>query len=105
MSAEMKTELPDGKPLFGRKLCRHNPNNQPAPWVGDGAERSDSGSTTVAGRTRGKPLWDAVNLRQMVESKIKKTPNKSMITGSCNMDLLFGLDLILLCTSFKLVGC
>jgi hypothetical protein len=48
---------------------------------------------------RGNVFWDAANLRQRVESKIRKTPTNSMITGSCNMGFLFGLDLNLLCMS------
>jgi hypothetical protein len=50
-------------------------------------------------RNRGNAFWDVANLRQMVESKIRKTPNRSMIMGSGDMGLLFGLDLNLLCMS------
>jgi hypothetical protein len=46
--------------------------------------------TTIAGRTWGKTLLDAVNLRQMIESKIRKTPNKNMIAVLYNMGFLFG---------------
>ena len=48
---------------------------------------------------RGSSFWDAANLRQMVESKTRRAPNLSMITGSGNMDFLFGLDLNLHCMS------
>jgi hypothetical protein len=50
-------------------------------------------------RNRGNAFGDAANLRQMVESKTRRAPNLSMITGSGNMDFLFGLDLNLHCMS------
>ena len=51
----------------------------------DGTERGDSGSKTVVERALGNSLLGALNLRQMVESKIRKTPNKNMIAGSESM--------------------
>jgi len=74
---------------FIRKLCKGNHSDQTGLGVVGSTEGGDSGSTTVAGRTRGKTLLDVANLRQMVESKIRKTPNKSMVTGSDNMGFLF----------------
>jgi hypothetical protein len=67
--------------------------------VVDSTEGGDCGSTTVAGRTLGKSLLGDVNLRQMVESKISKTPKNNMITGSYSMEFLFGKNLNPLCMS------